>query len=132
MHESAFSQVDFSQAALEQDKKLSSQATINLALCYAWKSNLTNEGQGQDSERKGVSPPSSSPDLDLEPLPTVPLRRSDHLKDKNLTGNPVTCATPSQKKKSSASIGSCNCLLGQNNKRSTQQTTIAATNPLMR
>ena len=75
------------------------------------------DGQGQESEIKGVSPPSSSPDIDLEPLPTVPLRRSDRLKDKNL--NPVTCATPSPKKKSSTSIGSCNGLLGQSNKRST-------------
>ena len=74
----------------------------------------TNEGQGQESERKGVSSPSSSPDLDLEPLPIVPLRRSDRLKENKLAGNrllPVTCSTPSPKKKSSANIGSCNGLL---------------------
>ena len=137
LHDSAFSQIDFSQAALQKDK-FSSQATsynrgkmdqpmltVGQVVCvqddrsglwptlakvleirpdrlsYSVESDGKemlcsramlrvekpslgkDQGQGQVSERRGVSSPASSHDLDLEPLPTVPLCRSDRLKEKN-------------------------------------------------
>ena len=154
MHESSFSQVDFSQAALEKDKKFSSQATSHnrgkmvlpmlavgqvvrvqddrsglwptlakvmeicpdrlsyivesdgkemlrsRAMLRVEKPSLgTNQGQGQVSERRGVSPPASSQDLDLKPLPTVPLCRSDRLKDKFFLNFCDMCNSESKEEK---------------------------------
>ena len=78
--------------------------------------------QGQVSERRGVSPPVSSHDLVFEPLPTVPLRRSDCLKDKD---SPVPGAIPNLKKKNSVNSGSCRGLLGLSNRQNDRSTITA-------
>lgn len=78
------------------------------------------EGQGQISERRGISS-----DLDLQPLPLVSLRRSICFKEKYSEGNRILpdleeCARQKLKRKSCGSSGSCSPLLGQKNKQNMQ------------
>ena len=82
----------------------------------------TDNCQGQSSGRRGVSSPALFPDSDYQPLPIVPLRCSDRLKDKDIA---VPCAIPKPKKKNSVNSGSCSGLPGLNDRQNNRSTTTA-------
>ena len=184
MHDSAFSQIDFSQAAVQKDKKFSLQeSTYNRGkmdlsmlavgqvvcvqdeqtgqwptltkvteirpdrllyivendgkeilrsramLCVEKPTLGTDHCQGQASETRGVSSPASSHDLVYQPLPIVPLRRSDRLKDKDIV---VPCAILKPKKKNSLNSGSCSGLPGLSDRQNNKFTTTAEMNRQIR